>query len=401
MHAPPVTTDIRTLAPGDLETAFAVLESAFGGAPHPDDTEVELSVVDPARFYGAFDGEQQVATAGSFDFSMTVPGGPLPVAGVTWVGVLPTHRRRGVLEGLMSRQLEDLRAAGTAVAALWATEAGIYGRYGYAPAAWMLNVTLPRGAAFRLPVEPGPLRLVDPASPEVREVYAAVAARTAGWPARDDAWWRFRVHDPEHRRDGGSPLQCVLTDDGYALYSTAMRWQDALPAGTVRVREVAAATPAAAARLWRYLLDLDLMREVQVFAAAPDDRLLLDLLAEPRVAAAKLRDCLHVRLVDVPAALAGRRYAADVDVVLEVGSDRHCPWNAGRWRLVGGRDGATCAATSDEPDLVVTVQDLGAAYLGGTPLRVRPIEERTPGQLSRVSTAFGPLEGAPWCPQVF
>ena len=401
MHAPPVTLDIRTLAPTDVEPALGLLEQAFGGAAHPDDTAAEVSVVDPSRFYAAYDDERAVATAGSFDLSMTVPGGPLPVAGVTWVGVLPPHRRRGVLEALMTRQLADLHAAGTAVAALWATEAAIYGRYGYAPAAWMLNLTLPRGAAFRSPVEPGPLRLVDPGCPEVREVYAAVAAGTAGWPARDDAWWGFRLHDPQHRRDGGSPLQCVLTDDGYALYSTVMRWQDALPAGTVRVRELAAATPAAAARLWRYLLDLDLVREVQVFAAAPDDRLLMDLLAEPRVAAARLRDCLHVRLVDVAAALAGRRYAADVDVVLEVAPDRHCPWNTGRWRLVGGRDGATCAPTSDEPDLEVTVQDLGAAYLGGTPLRTRPVVERTGGQLSRASTAFGPLDGAPWCPQVF
>jgi predicted acetyltransferase len=401
VHAPPVSIDIRTLGRADVEPALGVLERAFGGAPHPEDAPVEMSVVDPARFYGAYDGAQAVGTAGSFDFTMTVPGGPLPVAGVTWVGVLPTHRRRGILDALMARQLTDLHDAGTAVAALWATEAGIYGRYGYAPSAWMLDVRLPRGAAFRRPVEPGPLRLVDAASAEVREVYAAVAARTAGWPARDDAWWGFRLHDPEHRRDGGSPLQCVLTDDGYALYSTAMRWEEARPAGTVRVRELAAATPAAAARLWRYLLDLDLMREVQVFAAAPDDRLLLDLLAEPRVASAKLRDCLHVRLVDVAAALAGRRYAADVDVVLEVGPDRHCPWNTGRWHLVGGREGAACTPTSDEPDLVVTVQDLGAAYLGGTPLRGKPVEERTPGQLSRASTALGPLDGAPWCPQVF
>ena len=392
---------LRTLTPPDVEPAFVALERAFGGAPHPDDVPLELSVVDPGRFYAAYDGDAPVATAGSFDFTMTVPGGPVPVAGVTWVGVLPTYRRRGILASMMTRQLADLHEAGTAVAALWATEAAIYGRYGYAPSAWMLNVTIPRGAALRTPVEPGGLRLVDPASPEVREVYAAVAARTPGWPQRDDAWWAFRLHDPEHRRDGGSPLQCVVTDGGYALYSTAMRWQEALPAGTVRVRELAATTPAAAARLWRYLLDLDLMREVQVFAAAPDDPLLMDLLAEPRTASAKLRDCLHVRLVDVPAALAARRYAADVDVVLEVADDPQCPWNAGRWRLVGGRDGATCTATSDEPDLVVTVQDLGAAYLGGTPLRTKPVVERTPGQLPRASTAFGPLDGAPWCPQVF
>jgi predicted acetyltransferase len=305
-----------------------------------------------------------------------------------------------VLNAMMDRQLSDLHDEGKAVAALWATEAGIYGRYGYAPAAWLLHLTLPRGAAFRSPAPAGGLRLVEPGSPEVRALYAEVAARTPGWPARDDAWWAHRVHDPEHRRGGASPLECVLTDGGYALYATAMSWEHALPSGSVRVREVVAATTAAAARLWRHLLDLDLVKEVQVFAAAPDDVLLHSLLAEPRVARAQYRDALHVRLVDVPAALAARRYAADVDVVLEV-EDPRCPWNSGRWRLLGGRDGASCAASTDEPDLVVAVSDLGAAYLGGTPLRSRGVQERTAGALSRASTAFGPLDAAPWCPQVF
>ena len=392
--------DLRTLNPADVERAFVMLERAFGGTPHPDDVPLELSVVDPARFYAGWDGDEPVATAGSFDFTMTVPGASLPVAGVTWVGVLPTYRRRGLLNELMTRQLTDLHQGGTAVAALWATEAQIYGRYGYGVAAWDYTVTIPRGAAFRSPVESGRVRLVDPAAPELREVYAQAALVAPGFPQRDDVWWAFRLHDPEHRRDGGSPLQCALTDGGYALYSTAMKWNEGLPAGTVRVREVVAATPDARARIWRHLLDLDLMREVQVFATSVDDPLLLDLLAEPRIASARLRDCLHVRLVDLPAALAGRRYAADVDVVIEVADDR-CPWNTGRWRLSGGRDGATCEATSHEPDLVAAVADVGAAYLGGTPLRARPVQERTAGALSRATTAFGPLDGAPWCPQVF
>jgi predicted acetyltransferase len=139
---------------------------------------------------------------------------------------------------------------------------------------------------------------------------------------------------------------------------------------------------------------------VQVFGTGPDEPLLLDLLAEPRRARAAVRDCLHVRLVDLPAALGARHYAADVDVVLAV-EDPLCPWNSGRWRLTGGRDGAACVAVQDAPDLVVTAGDLGAAYLGGTPLRSRAVREQTPGALARTTTAFGPLDRAPWCPQVF
>lgn len=395
-----MTVDVRVLDPQSLEPAFLALERAFGNSPHPEDTRAELSTVDPSRFYAGFDGSEPVATAGSFAFSMTVPGGPVPVAGVTWVSVLPTYRRQGLLHALMTRQLADLHDEGTAVAALWATEAAIYGRYGYGPASWRLGLALRRGAPFRAPVEPGGLRLVDPGSPEVRAVYDAAAGRTAGFPARDDAWWGFRLHDPEHRREGGSELQCVLAEGAYALYSTAPRWQDGLPSGEVRVREVVAATPGGGARVWRHLLDLDLMEKVQVFAAPPDGPLLTDLLAEPRLARPTVTDGLHVRLVDVPAALASRRYAAGIHVVLEVIDDR-CPWNAGRWLLTGDRDGAACEAVTESPDLVVDVSDLGAAYLGGTPLRSRSVVEMTPGALSRATTAFGPLEGAPWCPQVF
>ena len=393
---------IRPLQPRDLPAALATLERAFGGSPHPEDTTVELSVADAARFYAAFDDddERPVATAGSFDFTMAVPGSSLPVAGVTWVGVLPTYRRQGLLTALMERQLADLHASGTAVAALWATEGAIYGRFGYGPAAWNVSVTVPRGAAFSAQVELGALRLVDPDPTRLAPVYDAVAARTPGWPRRDPAWWAFRLHDPEHRRKGASPLQCIVTDGGYALYATTSAWDRTVPAGVVHVRELVAADEGARARLWRHLLDLDLVRDVQAWSIAPDDPLVHALLAEPRVSRPEVRDSLWVRLVDVGAALAGRRYACDVDVVLEL-DDPRCPWNTGRWRLTGGRSGATCTRTEDAAALVASPADVGAAYLGGTSLRARPVEERTSGALAVTSTAFGPVDTAPWCPQVF
>lgn len=392
--------ELRTLTPDELRPAFLLLEHAFGTTPHEDDVAVELAVADPARTYGAFDGQDLVATAGSFAFEMAVPGAVLPVAGVTWVAVRSTARRQGVLTALMGRQLSDLHDEGTAVAALWASEPGIYGRFGYGPAAWVLALQVPRGAALLADVPRGGLRLVEPTAAALRPVYDAVAAVTPGFPARDDAWWAYRLHDPERRRDGGTPLQCLLTDGGYALYSVVGRWADALPQGTVQVRELVAVDAAARARLWRALLDEDLTTAVHAWAVAPDDPLVLDLLADPRAARPRLRDALHVRLVDLPAALAGRRYAADVDVVLEV-EDRQCPWNTGRWRLSGGRSGAACAATTADPDLVLTPADLGAAYLGGTPLRGRRVVERTPGALAALSTALGPTGAGPWCPQVF
>ena len=395
---------VSTLSPSEVESAREVLERSFGSTTHPDDSQVELGVVDPARTYAArlpaLDRDDVAGTAGSFAFTMTVPGAALQVAGVTWVGVAPTRRRRGVLGALMRRQLDDLHDEGTAVAALWASEAAIYGRYGYGPASWLLHVTVPHAAPFRSPVPAADLRRVQPGCPEVRETYERVAASTVGWPRRDDAWWDLAVHDPEHRRGGASPLECVAVEGGYATYAVVPQWRDGLPTSEVRVREVVAATRTAHVQLWRFLLDLDLTAEVTAEVAV-DDPLVLDLLAEPRAARGALRDCLHVRLVDVPAALAARRYAADVDLVLAV-DDPRCPWNTGSWRLTGGPDGASCERTTAEADLALPVADLGAAYFGGTPLRSRgDVVEVGPGALSRATTAFGPLDGAPWCPLVF
>ena len=396
---PPEPVDIRTLTTGTVPDAWAVLTTAFGFISRAQDEAVEFATVDPARFYRAHDGDRTVGAAGSFDLRMAVPGAVTSVAGVTWVGVLPTHRRRGVLRSMMRRQLDDLHAAGTAVAALWASQGAIYQRFGYGPAAWNHAVEVPSGAAFTRDVEPGPLWLVDPTVEEIRPTYDAVYARTPGWYARDDAWWAMRMHDPEHDRDGFTAMQCVRTDGGYALYSVKEHSEPIGPAGTVRVIELVAETPAAHARLWRYLLDIDLIRSV-VTSRVPADRLLHGLLAEPRAARAHLRDALWVRLVDVPAALAARRYAAPVDVVLEV-ADEVCPWNAGTYRLVGDRTSATCEPTDAAADLRLTATDLGAAYLGGTPLHSRAVDELSSDALATASTAFGPVGAPPSCPLTF
>ena len=408
-----VSLVVRALTAADIQAALALLSMTFGEVPHPDDRACDLDVVDPSRFYGAEVCGELVGTAGSFALTLTVPGGPAPVAGVTWVGVSPVHRRQGVLHALMRRQLDDLHARGEAVAALWASEGGIYPRFGYAPAAWDLRVTLPHGAPFLTPVPrhaPGQvgLRLAAPDQRVLAPLYDAVLDRRPGWFARDDAWWRYRLHDPEHARPGATPLQAAVADvdasgggGGYVLYRQRSAWTDGIPTGSVEVVELVAGDAAVRARLWRHVLDLDLTAEVTARCVPTDDPL-LQLLAEPRRARARTSENLWVRLVDVPAALALRRYACDVDVVVQV-ADPVCPWNEGTFRLTGGRDGATCTRIDSPAELALSSNDLAAAYLGGTPLSARAatVRELVPGALSRTSTAFGPLDGSPCCPMVF
>ncbi len=399
---------LRLLQRDDLDSALALISRAFGGSHHPDDDAVEAALWEPERFYGAYEGSRLVGTCGSFAFEMTVPGGPRPVAGVTWVGVSPTDHRKGIARSLMRRQLDDLHAAGEHVAALWASEGAIYQRFGYGPATWTVSVDVPSKSAFNRPVDVGGLSLVTPDAAALAPAYDHARVRRAGWFARNEAFWSYRLYDPERWRKGASELHAVVSEgqygvDGYALYANTSKWDSSLPSGSVRVREVAAASPEVTARLWRYLLDLDLMGNVTQQILPLDDPL-LQLMANPRSAKPRVADNLWVRLVDVAGALSARSYAAPVDVVLEV-TDTFCPWNAGRFRLSGGPTGATCTPTTDAAELALPAGDLAAAYLGGTTLVSRAaaghVSELRAGALAQASLAFGWAGPAPYCPMVF
>jgi predicted acetyltransferase len=352
---------------------------------------------------------------------MTVPGAVLPVAGVSAVSVLPSHRRRGVLRSLMRRQLADLAARGQEpIAALWASETPIYPRYGYGRASSAAYFRFERGdgaLAATAPADPAlTLRLAEPqaVTAELAEVYEAVRPLRPGFFARSADWWGRVLYDEPGERHGFSPLRCLLAEDGsgvrgYALYATAGRWHDptGLPDGQLVVRETVAADPAAGAALWHNLLTRDLVATVTAEYRPADDPLLYQLL-DPRRARARVWDGLWVRIIDLPGALARRAYSGPVDVVLEV-TDEVLGGNAGRWRLrAGGADEADadvrCERTGAAADVALDIRELGSAYLGGTRLGTLAaaglVHELRAGTLNRLSAALT-WDPAPWCPQLF
>jgi predicted acetyltransferase len=357
---------------------------------------------EPERSLAWFDDGRIVATTSAFTRELTVPGAAVACAAVTAVAVVPTHRRRGLLTAMMRRQLDDLRERGDAVAILWASEGTIYGRFGYGIGARAARLVARRPAA-RLAAAPAasePLRAGRAGEhvEAMRAVHDAVRLLRPGMLDRPGPWWEDRLHDPESERDGAQPLQAVIVDDGYAVYAVRPEFGEDGPAGEVRVRELVAATPAAHARLWAFLLDQDLTRTI-TWELAPVDEPLWLTLTDPRSLRTTVTDSLWVRLVDVATALGARRYASSADVVIEV-ADGVCAWNAGRYRLSGGG----CERSEAAADLALDVADLGAAYLGGTTLRslaaAGRVRELTPGALARASAAFrGEVE--PWCPETF
>lgn len=395
--------EVRQAKPEEFMSGIAPVSHYFGNAPTEENVRRFARVLRPERMHLAEEDGQVVGGASAFEFQLTVPGAVVPCAGVTIVGVLPTHTRRGILTALMRAQLDDAHERGEPVAALWASEETIYGRYGYGMAALSGEVEIQRvhGAFRRAPEHGGSFRLLshDEALEAIPPVYARVAAETPGMFARPREWWEARaLHDSEFRRDGaGEMVRVVLERDGeglaYAIYRLRMDFEAGSSTGEVRVLEAMGVSPEATAGIWRYLIDVDWMERVQA-ELLPVDHPLFLLLAEPRRMRFRVGDSLWLRLIDVGAAIAAR--SLEGDVVLEV-ADAFCPWNGARYSLDG-------AKTMEGADLRLDVSDLASVYLGGFTFaqlqRARLVEEMRPGAVARADTAFR-TDRAPWCPEIF
>jgi predicted acetyltransferase len=382
---------LRRAAADDLRALADVDGRAFGHQQTDEELANFRSLFEPDRFLLACDPESGaiLGVTGSYPLDVTLPGGAvLPAPGVTWVSVDPTMRRRGILRAMFAEQHAGFVADGVAVALLTASEGAIYGRFGYGVTTVNRSFEVTRRrAVFRADApDPGGVRYVDPETarklaPEVHRRWCAI---TPGAVARNDAVWDWHMRDEERWRDGGSALFYLVHADGFASYR--VRWSDR----SATVVDLFAATDEAYAALWRVLLGLDLVDKVTGWkSVAVDDPLPL-LLTDPRqVQTTGLDDGMWSRVLDVPAALAARKYAIEIDVVLDVHDDfLH---RGGRVRLQGGPEGATCAPTDAPAELVLPVATLGPMLFGGGRASTYARAGRAEGAaevLRRVDAAF-------------
>jgi predicted acetyltransferase len=408
-------TEVRTATEEDWPAFLESVRIAFGTLPSPGDEAPEKRGWPIERSHAVFEGGMAVGCAGAYEFDLTLPGCTTTAAtGVTWVGVRPTHRRRGVLTSLMSRQLADSHERGEAVAILLASESVIYGRFGYGLATTQVDLELDRQHT-RLAGEhrsDGRVRLVTDDA-EIRrllpEVHERVRRGQPGDVSRPEGWWEQFFAGGKGGSQFGPRFHVFYEDgdgvvQGYAYYR--LRPSSGPPLSgeaTVLVQGLGALTFEAYVALWRFVWDVDLTGGVMAGMRPPDEPL-RHLLADPRrLATTRSIDFLWCRIVDVGAALAARRYGVEGSVVLEVRDDL-CGWNAGRWRLEGGPDGASCTPTRDGADLTLSAAELGAAYLGGTRLAAlaaaRRVEEHTEGALATADRMFAEAR-APWCQTFF
>jgi len=381
----------------------------FGGERDPERGERFMRLLPFERMHAAFDGGAVVGGAGAFPLELTVPGGPVPCAGVTVVGVLPTHRRRGILSAMMRTQLADIRERGEPIAALWASEETIYGRFGYGVAALdaMMRATrvhaelqsgLPRAGSVRLIDGDEALRVLP-------RIYERARRRTVGFISRSPSWWEGRsLNDTSSRRRGAGPLNHALLEldgkpAGYALYRIKPDFEDATNTSRVHVLEAIGDSAAATRELWRFLLGIDWVEEIHCDLLPVDHPLFL-LVQRPNRLRWRVYDGIWVRPVDVGAALSVRGYAGGGRVTLEVTADPQFPDNVGTWTVEGG----LARRSSRRPDVRLDVQALGAAYLGGFTFarlaQAGRVEEAVRGGLAKADALFH-VDAAPWCPETF
>ena len=399
-----MTLEIRTVQDPDRLREFAVVHAtAFGYRWEDDKLEKVVPSLAVVNCVAAFEGEDIVGVSVDQPFQITLPGGSAaPMRGITWVGVLPTHRRRGVLRAMIEHQHRDFVSQGLWLSALYASETTIYGRFGYGPATQTIAEAEVdnRHGAFAVPFEdPGSIELLREASPVAVVQEVVERSRTAipgelnraeqdiadmfAFAERDE----FRI---AHRAPGGGY-------DGFASYRVKTEWEhDVLPKGSVDVQTLLAANADAYAAIWRYLLDLDLTRSVVVHNRPLDDPIRW-LLAEWRhVKVKQISDAMWIALHDVEQALSFRRYPADGELVLDVSGTR---------MLLEAHGGeGRCSATARDADIALDRPRLASLYLGGyraTALRdAMLLHELRPGACAQADSMFR-AEREPWCSYEF
>lgn len=404
---------LRPVAPDEFATFVHTGEAAFGERVSGAQVEHERAVFEFDRSLAAFDdGGRLVGTSGAFTTRQRVPGTELDVAVVTWVSVARDQRRRGILTAMMRGLYGQARERGEPLLSLFASEASIYGRFGFGPATHDAFVTLERRATRIREDAPsgGVLRAIERrgAAATLGPIYAAARAGYTGMPSRSAGWWDYQVlHDEPEPSPGVGPKEVAVHErggrlDGYVVSRLRDRDPDGVSDRTLDVLELVALTPEAHTDLWRYCLDADLSQRLLAHRR-PRSEALAHLLVDPRQARADVYDGLYLAFVDLPSALGARRWTGSDRLRIEVLAP-FWPDAAGTWELAVTDGHATSTRTSAEADLVVDAPALAMAYLGETrPHALRlagRLRERTDGASGRLDRLLGATE-PPWAPEDF
>lgn len=404
--------DYRVITADELPHWRRFVRRGFNDHLHPDEVaRLRDGRADMDRLFGAFESDQLVSTGGTDSHLMSVPGAAqLPTAGIAYVGTAASHRRKGLLRGMMRTLLDQAREREEPLAALWASQSGIYSRFGFGQAiiSEQWNIETSRTAFAHSPQAPGRLRFVDhgEALKLMPGIWVEASAERGGFLDRSERRWRYFFFDEERVRDGWSGMFHVVYEhdgrpEGYAAYRLQHIHPERDPMKMV-VLECVTISDAAHAAIWRFLFDVDLVETVRADNRPTDDPVWW-MLADPRRLKRSREDGLWVRLLDVVSALGARTYDADGRLVIEV-EDRFLPDAGGLFELEVSPEGSICRRSTARPDISLSASELGAVYLGGARLesmaRAGRVTEHSAGAVRLFDRMFATMN-APWCAHHF
>ena len=358
--------EIRAIVPEELEAVLVADSQGFAQQPLPAEFSRSWADAELDRSRVAFENGNVVGVSRAYSFQLAMPGGStIPAAAVSWVSVLPTHRRRGVLTQMINALHDDARERGEPVAILTASEGAIYSRFGYGIATWRTGLAAERSRIeFLDPAFSGSMRLVtiNEGRPLLPEIYERIWRSRAGMVTRPDYWWPGVFWDYQFAGGKKANFLAIHTDaqgvdDGWVAYEVHANWNGGMPDGTIEAYDMQAATPEARADLWRYLFGIDLVKTVRGSNVPPDDPLPHMVTDPRRVRVDYVNDGLWIAPLDVATVLASRTYGATGRLVLDV--------EGSTFALEATDDKVRCEATSDAPDLACSRDVLGMTILGG------------------------------------
>lgn len=421
-----MTIEVRSLAEAELQRFVDASVRGFGDDMLEGEFERVAKVIGADRCLAAFDDGRIIGTSASYRFPLAVPGGAdIDTAGLTRVTVAATHRRQGVLTAMMDAHFTDAADHGEALSILWASEAAIYGRYGYGPATESHAVSFDsRLAGIVAPPQRDQMEIIeaDEAAgimPELREHHRI---QRPGMYGRSEAWWTYRsLPDHKEMRDGKSARRYVVARRngaavGYVTFRHREGWSEAgLPTGEIHINEVCAIDHRAEHNLWWHVANIDLFPNVVSWNQPPDSPLPW-LATNARAIIRRHSDGIYLRVLDVETALSTRRYASATDLIFEV-ADERLPDVGGVYQLTVNELGdGVCRRSDAEPELRLSTYALGALFLGSTrPEPLAQIGEITaPGvdggaahdneMFDRVVARLRDIFGWPvtaWCSEMF
>lgn len=415
--------EIRPLREEEFPAAVALSCAAFGEEATEEDAKAYRAGFPFDRSLCAFENGRPVAASAVLSLQLTLPGrATVPMGGVTWIATLPTHRRRGLLRRLMAAHFADMTERGEIVSGLGASEANIYGRFGFGPATHFASFSVERAFAdFASPDEEAAAGRItfldaDEAAAQLPVIYENLRLQQPGAVSRTSGLWAEHLSDTSAQREGAGRMHHCKHEttpgvpDGYVSYRIKGDWKGELPANEVRVVELLAADRHVYRALWSYVLDIDLSQTVTCWRGRVDEPLRWLLADRRRFKVGTVADFLWLRLLDVPRALAARAYEAPGELVLEI-TETFPASKTTRYALHAGRGDAPsagraaacdndCAPTTATPDISLDMDMLGAVYLGGatfaTLAAAGKVRELKTGAVVRADRMFS-SGSAPYC----